>query len=220
MKKNKKLFSWDFHGTLEQGTEVGFAEILKQLAREFEVEREIDLTEVRQLFGTSMQNYLKHFFPEVNKSTHTKMLGRVPNIQTKDQITAYLSPAPYAIEVLEKIKGTGHTNIIVSNSSPKHIGKFIEIIEIGHLIDKIFAIDRHFSKVTIDPILAKAQAIRKYAADNGFDQVIVIGDRKTDIDAGRMVGAITVQYIKRDFPIDLTDADYKIKNLREVLRLI
>ncbi|MBI2598698.1 hypothetical protein HYW40_00550, partial [Candidatus Curtissbacteria bacterium] len=57
-------------------------------------------------------------------------------------------------------------------------------------------------------------------ADNGFDQVIVIGDRKTDIDAGRMVGAITVQYIKRDFPIDPTDADYKIKNLREVLKLI
>ncbi len=216
----RKLFSWDFHGTLEEGTEVGFTEILRQLAKEFNIEREIELAEVRQLFGTGMQNYLKHFFPGVNKSTHTKMLGRIPDIQTKDQITAYLRPAPHAIEVLGKIKSAGHTNIIVSNSSPKHIGKFIEIIEIGHLIDKVFAIDRHFAKVVIDPVLAKAQTIRKYTEDNEFDEVIVIGDRKTDVDAGRAVGAVTMQYIRKEFPTDKTDADFRIKSLREVLKLI
>jgi len=31
MTKKQKLFAWDFHGTLEQGTEVGFAEILREI---------------------------------------------------------------------------------------------------------------------------------------------------------------------------------------------
>ncbi|MEX2028467.1 MAG: HAD hydrolase-like protein [Candidatus Curtissbacteria bacterium] len=216
----RKLFSWDFHGTLEEGTEVGFAEILKQLAHEFGIEREIELDEVRQHFGTSLQNYLKHFFPEAAKSTHTKMMGRIPAIQNKDQISAYLRAAPHAHEVLQKVKGAGYANIIVSNSSPKHIGKFVELIDIGRYIDKIFAVDRHYSKVAIDPVAAKAISIKNYAETIGASQVIVIGDRVTDIDAGKAVGAVTVQYIREGFPTDETDADYKIKSLKEVLKLI
>ena len=72
MKNTKKLFSWDFHGTLEEGTEVGFAQILRQLAKEFELERKIDLLEVRQLFGISIKSYLEHFFPDAKKSTQKK----------------------------------------------------------------------------------------------------------------------------------------------------
>ncbi len=33
MRKGGKIFAWDFHGTLEQGTEVGFWHILKQIAK-------------------------------------------------------------------------------------------------------------------------------------------------------------------------------------------
>lgn len=220
MKNNKKLFSWDFHGTLEEGTEVGFAEILKNLAKEFELKSEIELKEVRRLFGSSIRDYLEHFFPEAKKSTHTKMMGRIPSMQSLDHVRTYLKPAPFAQTVLEKIKEAGHHNIVVSNSSPKHIGKFMDAIELGHLIHKVYAVDRHYSKVKIDPILAKANNIKAYATQFGFTEIIVIGDRKTDVDAGKAAGAITMQVIRKGFPIDKTDADFKIKSLKEVLKLL
>lgn len=45
-----KLFAWDFHGTLEEGTEVGFAEILRKIAKDIDYEANVDLEEVRRLF--------------------------------------------------------------------------------------------------------------------------------------------------------------------------
>ena len=69
MTKAKKLFAWDFHGTLEEGTEIGFARILKQLSKDFGINREIEIAEVKKLFGQSIKNYLRHFFPEIKNST-------------------------------------------------------------------------------------------------------------------------------------------------------
>src|SRR3989344_4111867 len=62
MTKNTKLFAWDFHGTLEEGVEVGFFEILKQLKKEYKTEVKITLSEVRKKYGVSVADYLRHFF--------------------------------------------------------------------------------------------------------------------------------------------------------------
>lgn len=218
----KKLFAWDFHGTLEKGTEVGFADILRELARGYKIRRQITLGEVRKLFGISVAQYLQHFFPKAGEAVVEKMKGKIRDIQAADHLGQYVTAADGALAVLSQIKAAGHTNIVVSNSSLKHIQMMIRVVEMEELIDKVFAMDRHFRTSNVGLAEQKAEAILKFAKAHKFtsDRIIVIGDRGPDVDAGILVGATTYQYTRRGFVHDQTEATYKISDLREVLKEI
>lgn len=218
----KKLFAWDFHGTLEQGTEVGFADILRGLAKIYQIRRKITLGEVRRLFGASVAQYLRYFFPKATEEVLEKMRNKIRDIQAADHLGQYVTAADGALEVLSQIKTAGHTNIVVSNSSSKHISMMIRVVGICELIDDVFAMDRHFRTTNAGLAEQKAEAILKFAKAHKFtpERIIVIGDRGPDVEAGILIGATTYQYTRRGFIHDKTEATYKISDLREVLREI
>lgn len=220
MSKKPKLFAWDFHGTLEQGTDVGFTQILRVLSKEYLIVKRIELVEVRKLFGSSIMDFLHYFFPGFDDKTYNLMRSRIAEVQNQEHIARYIKPSPHATQVLKKIKSLGHKNIVVSNSHPRHIGHFLDAIGIGTLFDEIFAIDRHYSGIRFNPAAQKAKSIKSFADKNGIDKIIVIGDAQTDIEAGHKVGAITIQYIRTGFPKVKTRAHYKITDLRDVLKHI
>lgn len=87
------------------------------------------------------------------------------------------------------------------------------------LIDDVYAIDRHYTHKKIDPVVEKTrilkQLIMKYGLANG--ELIAIGDRASDINAGIAAGAVTYQYMRKGFLIDKTAADYKIYEFTEIL---
>lgn len=217
-----KIFAWDFHGTLEQGVEVGFWHILKKLAREWRIKENFELMEVRRLYGTSIADYLRHFFPRCSDEIIKQMMARLVELQDEGHLNTYVKAEPGAIEVLVKIKKAGHKNIVVSNSRPGHIVPLIEIVGLKDLIDKVYAIDRHFTTKMIDPVAEKTKILKKIAEKNRLKNggLIVIGDRASDINAGLAAGALTYQFLRRSFPIDKTQAHYKIYDLAEILREI
>ena len=86
MSKKPKLFAWDFHGTLEHGTDVGFAQILRLLSQEYKIARKIELVEVRKLFGSSIMEYLGHFFPGLSGKTYELMRSRIAQVQNQEHI--------------------------------------------------------------------------------------------------------------------------------------
>ena len=218
-KAKPKLFAWDFHGTLEQGTEVGFAEILRRLAKDIKYKVKIDLEEVRKLYGISVLDYLKHFFPKIANEELVNLRLKIRTAQNRRDIAKHTRAAPYAREVLVKIKEVGHKNIVVSTSSKAHINWFLKTVGLFRHLDAIFAIDRHALDIKFDIAKEKAEAIKKYAQENqvSVGNIVVIGDRPGDIDAGRLIGAKTYQYINPDFPHIKTNADVKITDLREIL---
>lgn len=222
MKLKFKIFAWDFHGTLEQGVEVGFLHILKQIAREHRIRENFKLSEVRRLYGTSVGGYLKHFFPYTSKDGIKQMIAEVAAIQTQEHLKKYATAATGAIEVLTKIKEAGHKNVVVSNSGLEHINLLIEIVGMRDLIDQVYAIDRHYTHEKIDSVREKTKVLKRLVKENqlGSGDFIAIGDRATDINAGISAGAITYQYLRRGFPIDETGANYKIYDFPEILREI
>ncbi|OGD94006.1 hypothetical protein A3A48_04215 [Candidatus Curtissbacteria bacterium RIFCSPLOWO2_01_FULL_37_9] len=215
-----KIFAWDFHGTLEQGTEVGFAQILRNIARKINYKRRISLEEVRKYFGISVLDYLKQFFPTLSNEEVYQLREYVKDIQNQKHIQKYIKPAPYAHEVLAKIKTAGHKNIIISTSSYAHINRFLEVIGVIGYFDEIFGIDRHVLEGDFDIAREKTQAIEGFAQKHKIKSknIVVIGDRSDDINAGINIGAKTYQYITPDFPHIATNADFKIYDLREILR--
>ena len=217
-----KVFVWDFHGTLEEGVEIGFFEILKKLAKGNKAGRKITLSAVREKYGITVADYLRYFFPEANTSQIKKMMGEVAKIQNQNHLKKYVRPAPGAIEVLSKIKEAGYENVVVSNSHPKHIEFLIDIVGMKNLIDHVFAVDRHYSPKKQDPVKEKVKIFEAIIKRRKLKsrQLIAIGDKATDVNAGILAGATTYHYLPKKFPIDKTNADFKIHNLREILREI
>src|SRR3989338_5017278 len=121
----RKLFAWDFHGTLEQGIEVGFAQILRDLAKSIDYPVKIELEEVRRLYGLSILDYLKHFFPKLTNEEIVKLRGKIRTRQNREYIKKHIRPAPFVHKVLTQIKKAGHKNIVVSTSSEQHIKRFL-----------------------------------------------------------------------------------------------
>ena len=222
MNKSPKFFAWDFHGTLERGVEIGFWHILKRIAKKRGIKENFELAEVRQLYGTSVSDYLGHFFPKSTNSEIAQMMVDVAKIQNQSHLKKYVTAAPGAIEVLTKIKKAGHKNIIISNSHPKHIKPLVKIIGIINLVDEIYAIDRHYTHKKLDPVKEKTKILRQLIKDNGLKkgQLIAIGDRASDINAGLAAGVITYQFLRRGFPNDKTAANYKIYDFSEILKEI
>lgn len=220
--KKIKLFAWDFHGTLEEGVEVGFFEILKQLRKEYKSSVKITLSAVRRKYGVSVADYLRHFFPECNISQIKAMMKRVAEVQNQKHLKKYVRPAPSATKVLSKIKAAGFENIVLSNSHPKHIEPLIKIVGMKNLISRVYAIDRHYSSKKQNPVEEKTRILRRIIKEKNLKrgQLIAVGDKSTDINAGILAGAITYQYLRKGFPVDKTRADYKITDLREILREI
>src|SRR3990167_9397503 len=222
MSRLLKLFAWDFHGTLEQGTEIGFAEILRKLARENNYKTTIRLAEVRKLFGISILDYLKHFFPKLSDKEIYALRTQIKDRQNRKHIEKYVKPAPFAHDVLENIKSVGHKNIVVSTSSRPHIIRFLEIVDMMKYFDGIFGTDRHALDKHFDIVKEKTKVIKSFAKKHKIPNknIIVIGDREGEIEAGILLGAKTYQYIQPEILHIVTRAQFKIYDLREVLREI
>ena len=222
MGRSFKIFAWDFHGTLERGVEVGFWQILKILAKEHKIAEDFKLEDVRKLYGTSVAEYLRHFFPKSSDQVIARMMKLTAQVQNQDHLKSYVKVAPGAREILSKIKRAGHKNIVLSNSHPNHIHPLIKIVGLVDLIEEVYAIDRHYTNKKIDPVKEKAKILKKIVKLNKLKkgELIAIGDRATDVNAGLAAGAVTYQYIRPGFPVDETKAHFKISDLREVLAQI
>ena len=197
-------------------------QILKDLALQIKYEATIELEEVRRLFGISVLDYLKHFFPELSEKEILALRKKIRTKQNREHIKKYIKAAPYAHDVLSKIKKTDHRNIVVSTSSKPHIRRFLRVVDLEKYFDRIFGIDRHSFDGEFDIASEKAKAIESYAKKCRITKkdIVVIGDRPGDVNAGILLGAKTYQYINPDYPDIKTDADFKISDLREVLREI
>lgn len=217
-----KLFAWDFHGTLEQGTEVGFAHLLSDLAESIDYPIKVELEEVRKLYGISILDYLKHYFPKLSNEELVSVRRKLKTLQNSQQFSKYIKPAPYAGIVLSKIKKAGYQNIIVSTSAQRHVVRFLKVVKLHKYFDEVFGIDRHSLDGEFNIAEEKSKAIKAYAEKFNIDKphITVIGDREGDINAGIMIEAKTYQYINPDFPKIKTNADYKIRDLRKILQEI
>ena len=214
-----KIFAWDFHGTLERGVEVGFWRILKEVAKARGISENFKLSEVRKLYGITVADYLRHFFPESNPAEIRQMMADVARTQNQTHLKKYVRAAPGAIEILAKIREAGHKNIILSNSHPDHINPLLEIVGMKKLIDEVYAIDRHYTHKKLDPVVEKTKVLRKLVKEYGLraGQLIAIGDSESDIAAGTRAGAVTYQYIRRGFPLRETEATHKMYHFQQLL---
>jgi len=221
-KHMKKLFIWDFHGTLEKDNIYAVKAIIDRTLKAFNINREISLNETIKNYGLSWIDYFHFVYPQGNIKVWRQMKEKAEEIQKEQHLVEkYIKPADKAKEVLEKIQKNGHKNIILSNSAPQWIKRFVKMVKLEKYVDEIFGLNLHnLSRKGKDISDKKYEALQKYINNNKFDKLIKIGDRDSDIKAGKMLGA-TTYYIKNKFNQDNKleiKPDYTISDLREVLK--
>jgi phosphoglycolate phosphatase-like HAD superfamily hydrolase len=217
------LFAWDFHGVLEKDNEKAVQELCNLVFDELKIDRRITLQEAMDWYGLSWFDYFKLAVPGGDEELWKTMVNKVHSFHERgwEIIQKYVKPKDYAKEVLNRIKSENHHNIIISNSSQESINRFVNAVDLKSHMDEIIGIDSHdFSKINIALHDIKSQILAEFIKDKNYKKIVVIGDRETDIRAGKSVGAITYFFHNQHFNKDIhnIDADFTITDLREVLK--
>ncbi|MBW2977631.1 HAD hydrolase-like protein [Candidatus Woesearchaeota archaeon] len=210
-----KLFIWDFHGVLEKDNEHAVVEVTNQVLEEFGAEKRLDLDLCLKLYGKRWFEYYQLLHPKADEQTIKAMVDRGVEIsRTTDVIYRHIKPMDYVHDVLRKIKQAGHDNLIVSNTQPHALDMYLDAVKITHFITHRIGADSHRKGITGN---IKISLLKEFLKSRKYDKIIAIGDRETDIELGKSVGAVNYLFSRtNNFP--QTNAHFKISDLREVLK--
>lgn len=214
-----KLFVWDFHGVLERGTEEAVLEISNEILKRFGYFCRFTKEDIVKLYGLKWFEYFEFLLPQESHERHLvlqkycfEMSNANPQI-----IAKHIRPNDHIHEVLDKF-AQKHRQILISNTPEESLRIFLDSIRVTHYfsIEDIFALNMH-QKPTKK---TKEDALREFLKDKRFDNIIVIGDFPTDIDLVSVAGGTSYLYSHPGRPFRNCSADYKINDLRELLREI
>jgi len=217
------LYAWDFHGVLEKDNEYAVLEITNRVLKEFSVKRQMTIKECRDWYGLSWHDYYQNLFPKQSHQTYIKMYKRSVEIQeTESIIQKYIKPMDGADKTLKWIKEQGDVNIVISNSEPGAIKKFVEYVKLEKFFKGYVGVDSRHEFPTEKVESKKGYALKKYLAKHQFDKIFVIGDNYSDIAAARTVKAKTFLFTgSKTFSsyklIKEWQPDYVISKLAEII---
>lgn len=220
----KKLFVWDFHGTLETGNVYAVKALINLVLKDFKINKKISIKEVREWYGLSWFDYFKLINPKSNDELWQDMVNRVLSLQEQgwNIIKTHIKPRKNSKEVLKKIKKEKHQSIILSNTAPQDIRKFTNLLNITKYFTDIIGIKgRYTSEASQGVQRNKTKALISFLEKKEYKKVIVIGDRESDIKTGISCGATTYLFLDPTYNKNNaknTKAEHIISDLKEVLR--
>ena len=221
--KNKILFVWDLHGTLEKGNVNAVHKIINLVLKNSRIDKKITLQNAIEWYGLSWLDYFRLAFPEGNQQIWEGLLKRLFSLKEKGWtvIKKHIKLRDSAKEVLELIQKQGHHNIILSNTPPQHIRTFTDLLKITQYFNGIIGVDSYSGSGTKQKNQnTKSRALRDYLKNKKYKKIILIGDSEGDVKAGKKCGAITYFFLAPEFKgyRKNKEADYLISDLRDVLK--
>ncbi len=212
-----KLFVWDFHGTLEKGNENAVLEMSNTVLNQHGFVEQFTEDQCRFLYGKKWYEYFEHLLPHLPNKKHIELQNDCFSFSLShpEIIAKYIKVSNHALEVLEQIQQK-HDQILVSNTKPESLIVFMDSVGISHFFPsgKAFATDAHSVSGT------KKDIVMDYIEKSNFDEIITIGDSPSDIELGKAFGAKTFLYTHSGIDFKDCAADYKIRDLRDVLAVI
>lgn len=214
-----KLFIWDFHGVLEKGTEKAALYISNLILKEQGFREQFTDVEGKKLFGLKWYKYFEYLLPNEDHARHLQLqeLCFQKTLTSPEIITRFIEPNDNAYEVLEAISKK-HTQILISNTKPHSLDLFIKAVHMEKYFHKqnAFAVYMHH----LNPYKTKQHILKEYLSKEKqiYDDLIIIGDSPDDMSLKTVQGGTTYFYSYPNRPHREASADFKIDNLREVLK--
>lgn len=213
-----KLFVWDFHGVLEEGNERAAIDISNDVLQRNGYKQQFSYDDIELLYGRKWYEYFEHLLPELDHDEHFRLQTECVAYQTGvDIISRHIKPTRYAMDVLSEV-AVKHQQILISNTQPESLQMFVDLVGMqDHFADdRLIAADSHRKRSKI----SKNQLLAEYLADKDFDRIVIIGDSPGDVALAEVKPEISVtyQYVHPYRTFRECEPDYRIQDLREVLR--
>ena len=212
-----KLIVWDFHGTLEEGNELAVLEMSNTVLINFGYSEQFTDQDYYKLYGKKWFEYFEYLIPKAGKEKHLELQEACFAYSNSHQeiIAKYIKPAKNAHKTLELLKRK-HDQILISNTKPESLEVFTRAIKIHKYFNagKAFATDAHVFNKT------KKDVLSSYLKDKKFDELFSVGDSPSDIELGHYFGAKTVLYGHESRDIKVAEADFKIRDLFELVDIV
>ena len=213
-----KLFVWDFHGVLEKDNEKAVIEITNLVLFKSGYKEKLSLDDSYRFYGLRWFQYFERLLPSELHEKHLELTKFCLEVESKHKITAkHIKANDYAKEVLSKIQKRGHRQILVSNTGVKSLAMFLRVTGLESFFPKgtIFAADNHRGHKQ----KSKKEILRKYLDGKSFEKIVVIGDSPDDIELASVAKkSVSYLYAHSWKKFRKVKADYKINDLREVLK--
>ena len=112
-----------------------------------------------------------------------------------------IAPFAGAHDLVAALKRRGHTVVLASSSLEKHAQHFVDLLDIGELIDA------RTTKDDVEATKPEPDVVKAALAKAGTDDAVLVGDTPWDIEAARKAGIPTIAV--------LTGGAYSVAELRE-----
>jgi len=217
----RKLFIWDFHGTLEKGNEYAALEISNAALAKHGFKQRFSDEHAVSLYGKKWYEYFEFLLPDEPHETHMflqKTSFNWPDAETI--LTKHLQPNDHVQKVLSAIQQSGHTQIVISNTTEKALPFFLRLAGIDAFFDTTttFAVMAHTKEVKRSKIDVVNEYLGSFAKR---PPLIVIGDSEKDMLLAEQLGAKGYWYRHPHHPVPkIVKEDpnlVAIHDLREVL---
>jgi len=211
------LFVWDFHGVLEKDNEKAVKVISNKILIQFGFTEQLTDKLNEEYLGLKWYQYFEKLLPRTTKEKCLELQAACFKFVEDDPtiLASQIKPNDHVAEVLTKIADSNNQQIVISNTRQKDLFWFLDTISIrGYFEDSnVIGVNAHQTHGT------KIDALKDHLKDKDFEKIIVIGDSEDDLKLGKAVGAITYFYKhpKRKHE-ETQNADYKINDLREILK--
>ena len=215
----KKLFVWDFHGTLEKGNEHASREITNNVLAKRGYKRQLTKSETIKLYGKKWYEYYEYLLPNESHQTHVKLQAESFEWPTAEAIVAkHIKPNDHSLEVVQTIHAAGHPQLLLSNTATYALPIFVRLAGLSDYFtdQNAIAISAHVR----DVVTTKQMVMERYMAEHNLEHhLVVIGDSLKDIELAKREDAKGYLYrhpgleLEAKIPANVT----KISDLREVL---
>ncbi|MEK7583544.1 MAG: HAD family hydrolase [Patescibacteria group bacterium] len=213
----KKLFIWDFHGTLEKGNENAVREYINMALAGQDYERRITDSECKLLYGKKIWEFFQYLLPEASLERCKELMGEFLKAEQEhiDILLHHIKPNDGALEILEAIHTSPHEQILISNTEIPMLMPFINSIGADRYFPEgyRFATHSHSGSQT-----TKHHRLQAFIEGKQFDHFVAIGDSPSDLDYVRAYASTTYLYSHPGWDFRDYSATYRIRDLREVLK--
>jgi phosphoglycolate phosphatase-like HAD superfamily hydrolase len=213
-----KLFIWDFHGVLEKGNEDIVFKVTNMSLQRNAFSKRMSFQENIDLSGKKWFKYFEYLLPNESHETHLKLQQTCFDIEDEnpDFQSTLIKANDYVLEVLKKISEK-HQQILISNCHESVLPKYLSSVK----IDKYFNHQNTFStSASLYPEkVSKKEIFENYLKNNhNFDDFITTGDSPTDMEILEKGQGKRYLYAYPNRSFRNCESDYKIHDLREVLK--
>lgn len=216
-----KLFVWDFHGVLEKNNEPAVTIITNVILEKFGYQERITDQVTAKLYGKKWYEYFEYLLPhEQNDRCMELQLACIKYGTAHPEIVFdVIEVNDHAHQVLRQVQSSNHHQILMSNTNPQALENFVDSIDVRQFFKEDH--QRYGVNASIErDRKSKAQTLQDYLQDRNFSELVTIGDSPGDVELTSILSGTSYLYSHPGKDFRECQADYRIRDLREVLREI